>query len=316
MKILVIFTGGTIGSVKKDGWISTDALAGNSLIDGYKKHSQVSFSTLSPYTVHSEKLSSKELNLLIDCLFKNKDNGYDGIIVTHGTDTLQYSAAAAGYCLGSDTPPVVFVSSNYPLEDKRANGRLNFEAAVEFLFKKAGRGVFVSYSNDLKTADIHLATRLLKNPELSDKVFSVGDTPYAMYVGGELKVLLKERTVEKGLGNISFCKDPGILQVPISPFQDYVYDLDRFKAVVLIPYHSGTVNTDDVAFKKLCERAKEKNIPVFLPDIPKESCYDSMRTYKELGITALAETPFIPLVIKLWLEISRGADIRNFSFAF
>jgi L-asparaginase len=49
---------------------------------------------------------------LITTVKENLSSDYDGIIVTHGTDTLGYSAAALAYALGNGTVPVCLVSSN------------------------------------------------------------------------------------------------------------------------------------------------------------------------------------------------------------
>ena len=95
MKISVIFTGGTIGSVVRGTWMSTEDSAKFTLISNYKKvDSDTEFITSSPYTVLSENLSAKELNLLQEELEKKLKEDFDGIIVTHGTDSLHYTACA------------------------------------------------------------------------------------------------------------------------------------------------------------------------------------------------------------------------------
>ena len=104
------------------------------------------------------------------------DEKYDGIIVTHGTDTLPYSAAALSYALGNDCIPVCIVSSNYPISDERANGIDNLHGAIRLMEsgyttgetgnddKDAGIhcGVFVSYRNHDGVIYIHRASRLLE----------------------------------------------------------------------------------------------------------------------------------------------------------
>ena len=148
MNILVIFTGGTIGSAVSDGWISPSDDMKYLLLEKYREKTgdDIEFDTLNPYTILSENLTAEYLNMLTDCVKKNISL-YDGIIVAHGSDTLQYTAAALSLVLGNDIVPVMLVSSNYPLEDERANGTDNFIAATEFITAKAGKGVFISYKN-------------------------------------------------------------------------------------------------------------------------------------------------------------------------
>lgn len=94
MNILVIFTGGTISSSERGGYIGPDEQNNYRLINEYKKRSpekcaDISFSTSSPYYILSENLTGKHINLLADCIDKAlSSDEYDGIIVTHGTDTL------------------------------------------------------------------------------------------------------------------------------------------------------------------------------------------------------------------------------------
>lgn len=316
MKILVIFTGGTIGSAKAGGWVAPDEKTKYMLIDSYKNAAEngVEFVARSPYTILSEQLSGKELSLLCGAVAEGLCGEYDGIVVAHGTDTLQYSTAAVALAVGGDSIPVVFVSSGYPLEDSRANGPINFEAAVEFIRAKAGRGVFVSYANDLDgEVDIHHAARCLRHPELSDKVFSLGG-PYARYEKGAISLCegYAVPKVSEPLGKVDFCENPGILTVAVNPADGYNYSLEGIKAVVLLPYHSGTLNTDGGRFVEFCRRAKEKDIPMFLPDIPAGAAYESMKAYEDLGIIPLPSCASVTLTVKLWLGISKGADLGDF----
>ena len=223
MKILVIFTGGTIGSTLSDGWISPDADKKYQLIAKFREvsSSKAEFDSLTPYTILSENLSARELNLLIDCVRDKLSRDYDGIIVTHGTDTLPFTASALSLALGTDCLPVVLVSSNYPLEDSRANGLANFAAAVSFIESGAGRGVFVSYKNRNDRVNFHAGLRLLPHGELTDEVYSAGGS-YAFYEHGSVTRCpdFREKALPT-LESLSFCDAPGILVVTAFPGDSY-----------------------------------------------------------------------------------------------
>lgn len=80
-----------------------------------------------PYRILSENMNAGYVNRLADCVRKvMARNDSEGIIITHGTDTLQYTAALLSYVFGTDCVPVLLVSSDFPLEDERANGMRNF----------------------------------------------------------------------------------------------------------------------------------------------------------------------------------------------
>ncbi|MBE6762783.1 MAG: asparaginase [Ruminococcaceae bacterium] len=319
MNILVIMTGGTISCVKDGDWITPDETRTYVLLDHYRqthKDTDAEFETVVPYTTLSEQLSSEHLNKLIACVREHKDNGYDGIIITHGTDTLQYTAAALQFVFGAHSLPIVLVSSNYPLGDRRANGHRNFAAAVAFIRSKTGKGTFVSYKNADLVTRIHRATRLLTHPETGDDVYSLGRAPYAVC---EDDVIIKNTAYRRGgIGkayeNTVFSENAGVLAVSMCPGDTYAYDLAAVKAVLIRPYHSGTLNTAGEAFRAFCKRAVEKHIPLFVVDVPKgDGSYASSKAFDGLGLTVLPFSAFVPMYMKLWLAVSLGEDIRGFA---
>ncbi len=304
MKINVILTGGTIGSVYNEGFITPDLSTEYLLINNYIKvyGDNVEFVIHNPYTILSENLSGDILNQLIDALEAQLKDDSDGIIVAHGTDTLQYSAVAAAYCLGGDTKPVLFVSANYPLENPLSNGNINFAAAVEFIKQKAGRGVYVSYSNDLKSVDFHYPTRLLRHGEYDHKIFSLNGV-YATYK--DVVISFNENADKEQ--RISACRKKfsntcSILNITVSPFEEYNYSLNGIKAIIFTPYHSGTLNTNSCQFKEFCQKAKQKAVPMFVTGVVAGGEYQSMKAYEELNIIPVYNLPSIALLVKLWLE--------------
>jgi len=291
-----------------------DSRSKNKLISEHKKanNDDVEFVTVTPFEMHSENLSADKLTKLISFLCEKEKEDYDGIIVTHGTDTLQYSAAAAFYCLNAKKP-VVFVSSNYPLEEEKANGQINFEAAVKFIQDNNTGGVYISYSNDNSTADIHFANKVLCYPELSDKIFSVGIPPYSY----KNKMITKNQNAERiktgaALGTVEFCDNPKILNLNATPFEQYEYNPKDYNCVILSPYHSGTLNTESEKFKLFCDSCVKNKTCLLLPDVPNDSAYDSMREYEQLGITVLKEKALIPLFVLVWIVISLNKNIVEF----
>lgn len=318
MEILVIFTGGTIGSKAQNGWISPNGDTSSLLLAKYRSvtgDNETNFTTLSPYTILSENLSADELNLLTDCIFKESKKDYDGIIVTHGTDTLQYSAAALSLMLGKVKMPILFVSAAYPLDDERTNGVLNFIGAVEFIKSKLKNGVFVSYKNENESKiNIHTATRIIAHPEASSDVFSLDNNPYAFFEKGKMSLnpCYKTGVLSENIGKISFTKSPDILFIESRPGYGYEYLPDDCCAVIISPYHSGTLNTGSEKFKLFCKKAKERNIPVFVVNVPKGTAYESSSLFDELGLCVLPFCTKISIYVKCWIAQSANRDIKEF----
>lgn len=310
LKILVIFTGGTIGSAADNGWISPDASAQSMLLSGY---GGVELDTLAPYTILSENLSASEINLLAASVRENIGK-YDGIIVTHGTDTLQYTAAALSFTVDCADTPVVLVSANYPLADARSNGSANFEAAVALIGAKTGGGVYVSYRNQgCGKTNIHWGARVLGHTETMDELYSLDNQLYAVYTDGKIVLNPKLSKPEATVCNSKLCAEPKILLINSRPGDGFDYDAEKYNAVLFAPYHSGTLNTASKGLAKLCKCAQTHGIPLLLAGLRGGDCYESTRAYEKLGITALPFCGLVQAYMKIWLAVSRGEDIIDFA---
>ena len=305
MKILVIFTGGTIGSRENDGVISPDTQTKYTLIENYKRvyGNCVEFSFVEPYFLLSENLSADMLNTLVSTVCKNLEGGFDGIIVTHGTDTLQYSAAALSFAVGSDSLPIVMVSANYPLESPLSNGNANFAAAVDFIKSASGRGVFISYKNKGETLKFHTPFACIAFGEADDSLYSLKGNFYAEYKDG--KIHKNEKFENKNIqarGAFTLKARSPILVIDAHPADNFNYSIEDYKAVILRPYHSGTLNTQNPDFVAFLKRAKRAMVPVFSVNYPSGNVYETATVFEKLGITPLSET-FIYSFMKIWLEL-------------
>ena len=191
--ILVVFTGGTIGSTVSEGTINTSSAAPFKLIQqfqqNYNNHQQIHFSTIQPLQILSENLSSSVWQTLIAAIDAQQPDQYDGIIVTHGTDTLAYTAAALSFYFNAIKIPMLLVSSNYPLDDPRANGLGNFICAVEFILQNSQAGVFVPYRNCQQTTQVHKGSRLVCSSQLSGDFFSVQGKSFMQFENRQFSLL-------------------------------------------------------------------------------------------------------------------------------
>lgn len=326
MKICTIFTGGTIGSVLDEtGYIGPKKGTPYRLLDLYKtscsgnKDIEVEFETLEPYRILSENLLAKYILKLVATVQEVLEAGeVDGIIVTHGTDTLQYGAAILGYVFGNANIPIVVVSSNYVLDDVRANGLTNFQYAVEFIKGQHGKGVFVSYCNTNEYPTIHRATRLQPLIPYSDYVFSVKDSWYGRYENGHY-IANPEYHIKEGQVSIcDFAKDLQLKDVTkeiafIHPYVGMAYPelTDDIRVVLHGSYHSGTVCVDG-PLKDFMREAKRKKIPVFLTGLLADAdAYETVKEYETFGIHVLCTASEVAQYCKLWLAISNHMDIEK-----
>jgi len=279
--ILVVFTGGTIGSTASEGTINTSSEAPFKLIQQfqqhYKNHQQIHFSTIQPLQILSENLTPCVWQTLISAIEAQQHGQYDGIIITHGTDTLAFTAAALSFYFNAINIPMLLVSSDYPLDDPRANGLENFICAVEFILQNIQAGIFVPYRNQQQTTQVHRGSRLTCSLQLSGDFFSVQGKSFMQFENGQFSLLnpvtkfipyasliqafslkgegagtcLDTNALESNAGAVGMtqAKNPRlkanfserILMIKPFPGLNYAhFNLDNVDAVLHDLYHSGT----------------------------------------------------------------------------
>jgi len=314
MRIFVVFTGGTIGSCVGNDSMNLDDSAKYTLLKHFEYlKPEVEFEVSAPYGILSENLSGFELNLLQNTLGEALGRDYDGIIVTHGTDTIQYTSTAMEYAFCNANIPIVFVSAQYPLENPKSNGYANFEAAVELVRSNKAQGVFVSYRNEGDSfVNFHFPSRLLQHSECSSDLYSIDDKIFARYDKKIEIFSAPEHETSSPLGVFRYVSNPDILCIDSYPGNNFSYSLEGVKAVVLKPYHSATLDTSNKNLQAFCSRANEKGIPVFVVNVKPGISYESTKVFGELNIVSLPYGTYVSAYIKIWAAISLGQNIKEF----
>lgn len=305
MKILTVFTGGTIGSTKSEGVISPDSENSYKLLEMYsKKDKKVEFTAVQPLNILSENMNGKFLTQLYKCISSYDLSRFDGVIVAHGTDTLQYTAAYLSYAFGLCKTPIVIVSANFPLEDERSNGFRNFCGAVELIRSRKGRGVFVSYANCEYFADIHRGAKVLQHTAYSDELYSIHDNIFGEIHGKEFvkNDFYSEQQDEISLAGCTELEETSnVLYVKPYVGMTYPHITNGTKAVLLEGYHSGTLNTDGSELTKFCAEAEKCGVPVYLTGAEQGFFYESKLMFEKLKINVLPPASPIAMYMKLWM---------------
>lgn len=304
MKILVIFTGGTIGSRLNDGYISPDAASNREIINNYvdKYGRMVEFSQLEPTTILSENSNCNFIMTVAKCVRDNYE-GYQGIIITHGSDTIQYTAAALWYTCNQFKIPVMLVCSNYILSDNRANGNENFAMAVDYIVNKRTPGVYVPYANEPGRVDVHRGDLLMPHNMYSHKLYSLEDHVQGTYVNGTYYESNNTEVTPETFPIVDNNREEsGVLWINSYPGQNYSYSLPEYKAVLITTYHSGTICTASKSLISFIKKAGQNNIPVYIIGNESAIDYESCRLYDSLGINVLPKMSPIAAYIMLWLK--------------
>lgn len=132
-KILIIYTGGTIGMVRTpNGYAPQDGYFRSALeaIPPLNSDEMPDWELyeMSPL-LDSSNMTVNEWNKIAQLIADRYDD-YDGFVVLHGTDTMAYTASALSFMLGNLSKPVVLTGAQIPLCEVRSDGRDNIITSI------------------------------------------------------------------------------------------------------------------------------------------------------------------------------------------
>ena len=327
-QILLVLTGGTIGSTVNDGIIHINKVSQFKLIkllkQHYAKYQEFEFHLVQPVELLSENLVPSVWETIVNSIAAQTLNQYDGIIITHGTDTLSYTASALSFCTRQVHLPILLVSSDYPLDDTKANGLQNFICALEFIRQIKEPGVFVPYQNQQQKMHIHWGTHLSTCLPLSSDFISIQFKSYMQFENNEFSKLNHQIIQNKHIVDWSIKAQFSQRVLMVRPYPGLNYqnfDLSQVDAVLHDLYHSGTASVSTqwgnhyslLTFIKHC---KTLNIKTFLaPAIKSINAYQSTQVLIEQGAHIIWNMSIEAAYAKLLLAYGNFTDeqtILNF----
>ena len=141
-KILLLTTGGTIASMPGGEGLEphrSDVMERE--LNQLRTYYDITVQDV--MCLDSSNIQPKEWQFIARHIFENRI-GFDGIVVSHGTDTMAYTASAVTFMLKNIDVPVVFTGSQLPLADMLSDGPDNLRTA--FAMAAAGHpGVFLAF---------------------------------------------------------------------------------------------------------------------------------------------------------------------------
>ncbi|MBH5319810.1 asparaginase [Paenibacillus sp. GSMTC-2017] len=345
-QLLIIFTGGTIGSKAKGLEINVSEAGSYTLLEEYQKQSfsrnDVSFDTLQPLNLLSENITPNDWIQLATAIRQVDYAAYDGIIVTHGSDTLAYTAAMMGYLFNDIPLPMVLTASNYPIADERSNGIRNLSSSIDFVMDGGPSGVFVVYENDKGQSLVYLGTRIMQNESFTDQFRSPYELTYGTMTSERSFHWQADRrnpTPESMGTRVSTLNwEPAALGLEdsvlyIKPYPGLNYSLYEFggkkpRAVLHDLHHSGTacaLASGKYSLLSFIERCKENGIDVYLCPIKdaSDALYESSHRLIEAGARFIENMSIEAALTKLMIAYGLYADggqadtfVRNESIYF
>ena len=167
----MIATGGTIAS-KNSGAGLAPALTSRELLDCVPEIAQVCVAdTVQPFNVDSTNVYFSHW-LEIARIIRENYEKYDGFVVTHGTDTMAYTAAALSYLIQNSPKPIVLTGSQKSAYLRDTDARRNLADAFFYCVDDGASDVHIVFDGN-----VILGTRAKKTRTRSYNAFSSIDFP-------------------------------------------------------------------------------------------------------------------------------------------
>ena len=132
-RILIVYTGGTIGMIEDAKTKALKPFDFSHLMDNVPKVKMLDYEIdniqFHP-PIDSSDMDVEHWRIIARSIADNYEN-YDGFVVLHGTDTMAYTASALSFMLGNLSKPVIITGSQLPIGEVRTDGEENLITALQ-----------------------------------------------------------------------------------------------------------------------------------------------------------------------------------------
>ncbi len=128
-KVLILATGGTIACLTGEAGMAPQsappALLGT--LDAFSKYYDLTYQVV--LNLDSSNIQPEEWQTIARAVYAALPD-YDGVVITHGTDTMAYTASMLAFMLQNLDKPVVFTGSQIPIEAPLSDAQSNLATAL------------------------------------------------------------------------------------------------------------------------------------------------------------------------------------------
>ncbi len=135
-RVLMLHTGGTLGMRPRqpDEVLAPDEF-GSTVLEHVPELAQIAeLETRVLFNLDSADIGPEHWQVLAAAVYEARD-GFDGVVITHGTDAMAYTASALSFMLRDLPFPVILTGSQRPLADIHTDGRTNLIGAVDLALR-------------------------------------------------------------------------------------------------------------------------------------------------------------------------------------
>ncbi len=127
-RVLLLTTGGTIASRQTRQGLSPDINCRDILQMLPVSQDNFTIDSKDIFSLDSSNVQPEEWQSIAEVIAEALPD-YDGIIITHGTDTMAYTASALSYMLQNLNKPVVLTGAQIPIEHMFTDAKMNLQVA-------------------------------------------------------------------------------------------------------------------------------------------------------------------------------------------
>ncbi|HIC84458.1 MAG TPA: Glu-tRNA(Gln) amidotransferase subunit GatD, partial [Nitrososphaerales archaeon] len=198
-KIAILGTGGTIASRidYKTGAVNPAFSAEElySIIPELSAYANINTELVS--NIASEQMNPEDWTNIAKKVIEKINEGNQGIIIGHGTDTMAYTSAALSFALKNCPIPVIITGAQRSTDRPSSDASLNMISSVIMASKKVLNGVYLAMHSSIEDNEvsIHSGTRVRKNHTSRRDAFqSIGVDPIAIV--NQDKVTIGEESIK------------------------------------------------------------------------------------------------------------------------
>ena len=311
-RVAIVSTGGTIASRVdyRTGGVRA-ALSASELYSVVPELSEIAVvETEILFSIFSENITSTHWIATAKAVAKHVENGVDGVVVAHGTDTLGYSAAALSFALQDLHVPVVMVASQRSADRPSSDAATNLVGAVKAAVSAPFAEVVIAMHETVSDTSIvfHRGTKARKcHTSRRDTFKSINALPLARLEDNKFTMLTKsyrKRDVSRKLKlNTDFSDSVALVKAypDLNPEVIDWYVNKGCKGIVL--EGTGLGHVGDYLFSAI-QNAVEKDVVVCMTSQClwgrlNMNVYDQGRDLLALGVVSLddmiPETAYVKL---------------------